>query len=34
MEPPNRISGVTRFLFALIRELTARAAFNYVLLTT
>jgi glycosyltransferase involved in cell wall biosynthesis len=34
MEPPNRISGVTRFLFALLHELSTRAAFDYVLLTT
>lgn len=33
LEPANRITGVTRFLFALLAELARRPAFNYVLLT-
>jgi glycosyltransferase involved in cell wall biosynthesis len=33
LEPANRITGVTRFLFALLGELTQRPAFNYLLLT-
>ena len=34
LEPPNRITGVTRYLFALLPELLMRETFKYVLLTT
>ena len=34
LEPPNRITGISRYLFALLPELLLRDAFNYVLLTT
>jgi glycosyltransferase involved in cell wall biosynthesis len=34
LEPPNRITGITRYLFALLSELLKRQAFEYVLLTT
>jgi glycosyltransferase involved in cell wall biosynthesis len=34
MEPPNRITGVTRYLFALLKEMAKDKAFDYVLLTT
>jgi glycosyltransferase involved in cell wall biosynthesis len=34
LEPPDRITGVTRYLFALLPELLMRQTFKYVLLTT
>jgi glycosyltransferase involved in cell wall biosynthesis len=34
LEPPNRIMGITRYLFALLPELLIRNSFEYVLLTT
>ncbi len=34
LEPPNRITGITRYLFALLPELLMRNSFEYVLLTT
>jgi glycosyltransferase involved in cell wall biosynthesis len=34
LEPPNRITGITRYLFALLTELLKRESFKYVLLTT
>ena len=34
LEPPNRITGITRYLFALLPELLMRNSFKYVLLTT
>ena len=34
LEPPNRITGITRYLFALLPELLLRDSFEYVLLTT
>jgi glycosyltransferase involved in cell wall biosynthesis len=34
MEPANRITGITRFLFALLSELALNQAYEYVLLTT
>jgi glycosyltransferase involved in cell wall biosynthesis len=34
LEPPNRITGITRYLFALLPELLKRGSFDYVLLTT
>ena len=34
MEPPNKITGVTRYLFALLSELLTREKFNYILVTT
>jgi glycosyltransferase involved in cell wall biosynthesis len=34
LEPPDRITGITSFLFALLPELLKREAFEYVLATT
>lgn len=34
MEPPGRITGITRFLFSLLEELVKRQQFQYVLATT
>lgn len=34
MEPPGRITGITRFLFALLGELIRRPHYRYVLVTT
>ena len=34
LEPPNRITGITRYLFALLPELLLRNSFEYALLTT
>jgi glycosyltransferase involved in cell wall biosynthesis len=34
LEPPNRITGITRYLFALLPELVSRNTFEYVLATT
>ena len=34
LEPPGRISGVSRFLFALLEELVKRKDLQYVLATT
>ena len=34
LEPPNRVTGITRYLFALLPELLMRNSFQYVLLTT
>jgi glycosyltransferase involved in cell wall biosynthesis len=34
LEPPNRITGITRYLFALLPKLLTRNSFEYVLLTT
>lgn len=34
LEPPGRITGITRFLFALLGELVQRPHFHYVLATT
>ena len=34
MEPPNRITGITRYLFSLLEELVKRQTFQYVLATT
>ena len=34
LEPPNRVTGITRYLFALLPELLIRDSFQYVLLTT
>lgn len=33
LEPPNRITGITRYLFALLPELLKRGDYEYVLLT-
>jgi glycosyltransferase involved in cell wall biosynthesis len=33
LEPPNRITGITRYLFALLPELLKRDSFDYMLLT-
>ena len=33
LEPPNRITGITRYLFALLSELLVRDLFDYVLAT-
>ncbi|MGY4234694.1 glycosyltransferase involved in cell wall biosynthesis [Bradyrhizobium sp. USDA 4449] len=34
LEPPDRITGITRYLFALLEELVKRDHFQYVLATT
>ena len=34
MEPPGRVTGITRFLFALLNELVSRPHFRYALVTT
>ena len=34
LEPPNRISGITRYLFALLRELVQSSNYRYALATT
>jgi glycosyltransferase involved in cell wall biosynthesis len=34
LEPPGRITGITRFLFALLSELIRRPHFRYALVTT
>ena len=34
LEPPDRITGITSFLFALLPELVKRRSFSYVLATT
>jgi glycosyltransferase involved in cell wall biosynthesis len=34
LEPPNRISGITRYLFALLNELARSSNYRYVLATT
>jgi glycosyltransferase involved in cell wall biosynthesis len=33
-EPPNRITGITRYLFALLEQLVASSNYRYVLATT
>jgi glycosyltransferase involved in cell wall biosynthesis len=33
LEPPNRVTGITRFLFALLDQLSRRPQFRYALLT-
>jgi glycosyltransferase involved in cell wall biosynthesis len=34
LEPPNRISGITRYLFALLEQLALSSNYRYVLATT
>ena len=34
LEPPTRLTGITRYLFSLLPEMVADDAFQYVLLTT
>lgn len=34
LEPPGRVTGITRFLFALLNELIRRPLFRYALVTT
>src|SRR5215469_8023499 len=34
LEPPGRVTGITRFLFALLSELVRRPCFRYALATT
>ena len=34
LEPPNQISGITRYLFALLTQLVRSSAYRYVLATT
>ena len=34
LEPPAKITGITRYLFALLEELISTRSFKYVLVTT
>src|SRR5262249_14316966 len=34
LEPPGKITGITRYLFALLEELVFTGSFKYVLVTT
>jgi glycosyltransferase involved in cell wall biosynthesis len=34
LEPPGRVTGITRFLFAILNELVRRPRFRYALVTT
>jgi hypothetical protein len=34
MEPPGRITGITRYLFSLLEQLIKQPTFQYVLATT